>query len=168
MKRIVSITLWGLCLANANAQSSTVLNAAGGSATIGSNYYDFNIGEMVLVQQFTLPGAELTQGFLQPFFLRVRPEEPDGELMPENNVISPNGDGKNDFLVIRGLEKYPGTTLNLYDRAGRVVYSTVDYKNDFDGRIGGMVLNEDTYYYVIYVARNRRIKGFVTVIWDKQ
>lgn len=52
------------------------------------------------------------------------------------NVITPNGDGRNDKFVIRGLEKYPNSRLYIYDllRSGRLVYQSNDYRNDWEGQ----------------------------------
>lgn len=62
------------------------------------------------------------------------------------NVFSPNGDGKNDFFVIDGLADYPGTTtLKVYNRWGTEVYSSDNYRNDWDG---GDVA-DGVYYYVL-------------------
>lgn len=51
------------------------------------------------------------------------------------NVLTPNGDGRDDKFIIRGLEKYPGSKLFIYNllRGGRLVYQSKDYKNDWAG-----------------------------------
>ena len=52
------------------------------------------------------------------------------------NVVTPNGDGVHDALVITGLETRPENTLSIYNRWGILVYSTESYNtkaNVFDG-----------------------------------
>ena len=44
----------------------STLNATGGSATIGSNNFEWSVGEMTMVSTFTAPGIVVTQGVLQP------------------------------------------------------------------------------------------------------
>jgi gliding motility-associated-like protein len=84
-----------------------------------------------------------------------------------NNVLSPNGDGKNDFWVIKDIELYPNNKVTVYDRAGRIVYSKNSYSNEWDGSYSGSPLNNDTYYYLIDLGDNLpRIKGFITMIRD--
>jgi len=61
------------------------------------------------------------------------------------NVITPNGDGKNDRFVIPNLGKYPGTSLFIYNRWGNMVYQSKNYDNKWDGN----GLNEGTYYYIL-------------------
>jgi gliding motility-associated-like protein len=61
------------------------------------------------------------------------------------NVFTPNGDGINDILVIKGLEQYTGSRLIITDRNGKVVYENNDYHNDWDG---GNQPN-GTYFYLL-------------------
>lgn len=68
--------------------------------------------------------------------------------------FSPNGDGRNDVFVIRGLNQYPGNTVTVFNRWGNKVYEATDYQNDWDGtaNTGGVVgekVQPGTYYYVI-------------------
>jgi len=64
------------------------------------------------------------------------------------NVFTPNGDGFNDRLVIKGLRK--GSSLLIYDRQGREVFSSNDYGHDWDGTDKqGQDLPEGTYWYVL-------------------
>lgn len=60
------------------------------------------------------------------------------------NVFTPNSDGANDFFVIDGIEFLPNCHLVIYNRWGRVVFESDNYKNDWDGGNSA----EGTYYYV--------------------
>jgi gliding motility-associated-like protein len=143
-----------------------VINSAGGYGVVNGQMHDFNLGEMVLTETFTgVPSYIFTQGFLQPY-LATPPSITD--IFVVNNVVTPNADGKNDFLVIEGLEKYPGNVVRIYDRAGRVVFTATDYKNTFDGKIDGRNLNEDAYYYVIDTKGSGLLRGSVSVILDNK
>ena len=85
-----------------------------------------------------------------------------------NNVLTPNGDGKNDYLVIQNLELYPNNTIRIFDRAGRLLYSAKGYQNNWDGTINGAPLAEDTYYYIIdYADGTKPFKQFITIIRRK-
>jgi hypothetical protein len=69
MKISVLLVLSALAVTgNIHAQSAgpTVLNAAGGTHVIGTNEFDWSIGEMTLVETFTGNNFVLTQGLLQP------------------------------------------------------------------------------------------------------
>ncbi|MCC9065454.1 MBG domain-containing protein [Flavobacterium piscisymbiosum] len=84
-----------------------------------------------------------------------------------NNILSPNGDGKNDFWQIKDIELFPNNMVTVYDRAGRIVYSKKSYSNEWDGSYSGSPLNNDTYYYLIDLGDNLpKIKGFITMLRD--
>jgi gliding motility-associated-like protein len=80
-------------------------------------------------------------------------------LMP--NVITPNGDSKNDSFVIPKFHLYPINTLMVYDRWGQLVYSVGNYDNNWaaEGLSGGI------YFYTLIIDGGRkRIKGWLQVI----
>jgi gliding motility-associated-like protein len=59
------------------------------------------------------------------------------------NIMTPNGDGKNDDFVISGLET--GTKLTIYNRWGDVVYANNNYNNDWDAKN----ITDGVYFYVL-------------------
>ena len=61
------------------------------------------------------------------------------------NVVTPNGDGRNDFLVFPNLEMYPNSELVVYNRWGAIVYENSSYANDWSP----VELSEGTYYYIL-------------------
>ena len=88
----------------------------------------------------------------------------DYKLIP-NNVITPNGDGKNDTWVIKNIDYYPNNTVKIFDRAGRLVYSKKGYNNEWDGSFNGKYLNEDAYIYVIDMGTGiGLVRGTLSII----
>ncbi len=78
--------------------------------------------------------------------------------------FSPNNSGYNDTFVIRGLENSTVNELTIFNRQGNVVFSTVNYMNDWDGRNhNGVPLPEDTYYYILSVDNTYSYKGFIVL-----
>ncbi|WP_428667478.1 gliding motility-associated C-terminal domain-containing protein [Runella sp.] len=71
------------------------------------------------------------------------------------NVITPNGDGKNDTFVI-GI---PNAQLEVYNRWGKQVYINSNYPDDW----GKGVLN-GTYFYQLKLSTTVQCKGWVQVI----
>ncbi|MBD1392042.1 gliding motility-associated C-terminal domain-containing protein [Mucilaginibacter glaciei] len=61
------------------------------------------------------------------------------------NIFTPNNDGKNDVFQILGLEQYPGSQLNIFNRWGNAVYHSDNYTNDWNGSN----LAEGTYFYIL-------------------
>ncbi|WP_454802207.1 T9SS type B sorting domain-containing protein [Mucilaginibacter phyllosphaerae] len=81
------------------------------------------------------------------------------------NAFTPNGDGINDSWNIKYLESYPGNTVDVYNRQGEKVYSSVGYAIPWDGRYKGSVLPAGVYYYIINPKNGRKaIAGNVTII----
>ena len=74
------------------------------------------------------------------------------------NVVTPNGDGVNDFFRINGLEYFPGSTLTAFNRWGNKIYSSDDYKNDWSPNV-----SDGTYFYIVNVSDGRRFNGFFQV-----
>jgi gliding motility-associated-like protein len=69
--------------------------------------------------------------------------------------FSPNGDGINDFFVIRGIDRYPNNKILFFNRWGNKVYEANNYQNTWDGtvtkglHIGADQLPAGTYFYVL-------------------
>lgn len=74
-------------------------------------------------------------------------------LLEVPNVFTPNGDGKNDVFMVKGLslEDFHAVILN---RWGRKVYEWSDPYGGWDGRINGKYANPGTYFYIV-TARGR-------------
>ncbi|PSL48796.1 putative repeat protein (TIGR01451 family)/gliding motility-associated-like protein [Chitinophaga niastensis] len=79
------------------------------------------------------------------------------------NVITPNGDGKNDKFVVPGISQHPNSSLFIYNRWGNQVYQSKNYQNEWDGS----GLSEGTYYYVLKLqtAGGEKIyKGWIELL----
>ncbi|GAA4379771.1 hypothetical protein GCM10023186_17530 [Hymenobacter koreensis] len=76
------------------------------------------------------------------------------------NIITPNGDGKNDELHIIGLGD-EGWSLSIYNRWGQAVYETSHYKQNWNAE--GLV--DGVYYYMLrQYYTNQQVKGRVEVL----
>jgi gliding motility-associated-like protein len=72
------------------------------------------------------------------------------------NVITPNGDGKNDKFMLDVLQE--GWKLEIYDRYGSLKFKTDNYKNEW----GGETENQ-TYYYLLTSPDGKTCKGWIQV-----
>jgi gliding motility-associated-like protein len=74
------------------------------------------------------------------------------------DAFSPNGDGVNDVLyaVPVGITKLE--YFKVFNRWGRLVFSTADYRKGWNGAIGGSGQETDTY---VWIARGIDYKGNV-------
>jgi gliding motility-associated-like protein len=79
------------------------------------------------------------------------------ETVKPANVITPNGDGKNDRFVLDMLEQ--GWKLEIYDRYGNVKFKTDNYQNEWGGDV-----ENGTYYYLLTSPSAKTCKGWIQVL----
>ncbi len=81
------------------------------------------------------------------------------------NTFTPNNDGINDVWTIDYLNTYPDNRVQVFTRAGQLVFESKGYNKPWDGTIKGKPLPLDTYYYIIEPGNGRDpITGYVTII----
>jgi gliding motility-associated-like protein len=82
------------------------------------------------------------------------------------NIMTPNGDGMNDFWQVRGLPDFKGNNIKIYTRGGQLVYESIgNYTKPFDGRFRGKELPAGVYYYVIDLrAECKPLGGSITLL----
>lgn len=73
------------------------------------------------------------------------------------NVITPNGDNKNERFDL-GLVR-EGWKLEIYDRWGKAVFKSDNYQNDW-----GQEAQNALYYYLLTSPENKTCKGWVMVM----
>jgi gliding motility-associated-like protein len=95
---------------------------------------------------------------IQTFIILVKSKGTDIEIY---NALSPNGDGKHDFLEIKNIHLYPDNRIDIFNRWGDNVYSVEKYDND-KVKFDGGDLPDGTYYYVLEPGGDKKIlKGFI-------
>jgi titin len=84
------------------------------------------------------------------------------------NMLTPNGDGKNDRWVIGNIGQYPDNEVTVFDRSGRVVFHRKNYSNTWNGSRQGYPLPSGAYIYVINPGPGLApVKGILTIIHDR-
>ncbi len=76
------------------------------------------------------------------------------------NVITPNNDGLNETFTAKSLHLYPNSTLQIYNRWGKEIYRSSNYKGEWNGND----LSNGTYYYLLKTATGLSFKGWVEII----
>lgn len=141
-----------------------VIPAGQHSATIPINIIDDNEVECI---EFV--SVQIEEGLGDTLRFPVGPNnvtivaisDNDSSALHIPNVFTPNGDGKNDLFVIRGLENYPHSRLSVFNllRGGALVYRSDNYDNTWDGRGAGPGL----YSYILEV-KDKTYKGKLVII----
>ncbi len=96
------------------------------------------------------------------------PQHDDVKITVTNSNIpegfSPNGDGVNDYFEVAGIDNYPGSEFIVFNRWGIEVYRKKVYDNKWDGKtLNGIVLPEDTYFYLLKFDENETQKGYIVL-----
>ena len=99
-------------------------------------------------------------------FVYVTYDDADSTILDNvQNVITPNGDGRNDMLDISEVMLSNTCLLSIIDRWGREVYRSEDYDNSWNGTTtAGDKLPDGTYYYIVKSGNDILYKGPVTIM----
>ncbi|MDX1331904.1 MAG: gliding motility-associated C-terminal domain-containing protein [Robiginitalea sp.] len=111
------------------------------------------------------PTNDDTDGDGTPDYLDPVDDLPEEGAVEVNQLVTPNGDGRNDFLFIRNVDQVPNNTLKIFNRWGVAVYEGTNYNNQnnvFDGRSkgrstvsAGSYLPDGVYYYIFEYELNQ-------------
>ncbi|RFM34065.1 T9SS type B sorting domain-containing protein [Chitinophaga silvisoli] len=143
--------------------SPLIIPAGQHSATIPINIIDDNQAESTEYINLQIDGYPM--GADSVVLIAIEDNDPTHTKICIPNVFTPNGDGRNDLFVIRGLENYPGSRLSIFNllRGGVLVYRSENYDNSWDGRGAGPGL----YSYILEVnekGRKKVYKGKLVII----
>lgn len=91
------------------------------------------------------------------------------DLITPFNMITPNGDGRNDTWYITDIQllKEGTYTIRIFNQAGLILYQTNEaYKQDWDATYNGKPLPAGVYYYSIIIDGQEKTKmGYITVLY---
>lgn len=79
------------------------------------------------------------------------------------NGFTPNGDGKNDFFTIDGLENFPNTRIIIYNRWGNEIYEDGNYQNNWGGTWNDMLVPDGTYFYQVILEKGDIYSGYLQI-----
>lgn len=83
------------------------------------------------------------------------------------NAFSPNSDGVNDKMYVRGLN-LEEIDFKIFDRWGELVFETTDQSVGWDGTFKGELLDPDVYVYhlrvICFDGQENLIKGNITLM----
>lgn len=88
------------------------------------------------------------------------------QISVTNNILTPNGDGINDFLVISDFDKLNETcSVEIFSTSGQKVFSDDAYQNNWNGKdSNGNPLKSGTYYYIINLTGRTGGTGFIDIV----
>jgi gliding motility-associated-like protein len=122
--------------------------------------------DMQTLAQVTNPGVyaiNIAQEHCQEtgtIVIRFEPEECN-LIIP--NIMTPDGDGNNDTFEVTSIRRYPGSSIQIFNRWGSMVYEDTDY----NGKWSGDGLPDGVYYYIVGFKKNTGVeyyRGDLTII----
>jgi len=83
-------------------------------------------------------------------------------------LITPNGDGFNDFWMIKNINLYPENEVIIFNRDGQKIFGMTGYDNSWEGKYNGNLVTDGTYYFVLkFTDTGKVLKGAITVLRNK-
>lgn len=122
-----------------------------------------NFEELPILQPIVPDSISLGDYFVYYYIDAMLLEENNSIVIP--NVLTPNGDGTNDYIDFYQLFGETNIAFNLYNRWGNKVFSTTDNKQKWSGNnTSGKPLSDGVYYYLInYDTPIKTIKGYIQI-----
>ena len=77
--------------------------------------------------------------------------------------FSPNDDNENDSWSITGLEKYPNSIINVFNRWGQLLFEGGPKNSIWNGLYEGKILPTADYYYIVDLGNGTKFNGVVTL-----
>ncbi len=131
---------------------STVLTAVGAESyqwlpivSVEYPYAESNLVQPIKNTKYTVVGTDIN-GCISFDTLTVAVMHNDNFYIP--NVFSPNGDGENDKLFVRGTG-FNTMYFVVYDRWGEKVFETKDFSQGWDGTYRGQALDPAVFAYFV-------------------
>ena len=122
-------------------------------------WQDFSGGEEFVVEQqgtYTVEVSNFCGEISDEIFVRYRYC---GEFIFPN-IITPNGDGLNDYFKIKGLDEFVNNwNIDIYNREGRRVFHSSNYPNEWNAPD----VKDGVYFYVFYKDGDK-YSGNITVV----
>lgn len=144
------------------------ITSRGVPATIDASYFlfvDYSGNPFTGTDRVTLEVCDLTAACVQ----QVIDIEVVGEVKIYNG-LTPDGDGYNDFMVVKYVDVVEGASQNkvtILNRWGDVVWDINNYNNTdrvFIGESnGGKELPSGTYFYKVELASGKLYTGYITL-----
>ncbi|WP_395060608.1 choice-of-anchor L domain-containing protein [Flavobacterium sp.] len=77
--------------------------------------------------------------------------------------FTPNGDGINDTWVIKNIKTKPNSTINIFDRFGKLLKQIDSNSPGWNGTYNGINLPSGDYWFVLTLFNNKTVKSHFTL-----
>lgn len=82
------------------------------------------------------------------------------------NTFTPNGDNYNDTWIIDNMHLYPNAEVRIFNKWGNELYTTIGEYIPWDGKVNGVDLPSEVYYFIILLNNesSEKYTGVITII----
>ena len=81
-----------------------------------------------------------------------------------SHVMTPNGDGINDYFEVEHIEQYYACQLVVYNRWNELVFQDDHYSNRWNGMSNGSPLDPGAYFYKLTVNGSNKVTGIINIL----
>jgi gliding motility-associated-like protein len=97
--------------------------------------------------------------------LLVNRERQSLEELEVYNTFTPNKDGRNDDWGIPGTRYYKDVILQIFERSGKLIFTSIDPDKKWDGNYQGKELPVGTYYWTLKIGETGQIRrGMINLL----
>lgn len=143
---------------NEGKGSVTIVNVSGGVSPFTYLWSTGSTASSIAAVSSGSYDVTITDANLCTIHYNVIVTEDSCDIVTVHNVITPNGDGYNDFWMVDGISNYPASEVKVFDKWGDEVYSVTGYTNNWNGD----KVPDGTYYYLIKYD-DKMLKGSLLI-----
>lgn len=173
----MAVNINSLPMVTIRARNNDTTFFDGGSATLGAsgaNTYLWSTSattDSITVTQtgsYSVVGTN-TKGCVSSAFIDIIKETIPDSVSVSSNILTPNGDGINDMLMINNVAAYQSCKVSVYNMWNVLIYSKDGYDNTngWDGTYSGKVVPDGAYYYIITCDDKPVLTGNINVLTKK-
>ena len=143
------------------------------SATTGSPEFSWNFGDNYILDEdagnlqtihYTVPGIYTIEVSALNTACPVQPQYKNifvkGCEIFIPNIVTYNNDNKNDSFYIRGLENFPNSMVQIFNRWGTLIFESANYENNWTGENE----SDGVYFYILRTSEGEVFRGNITLV----
>jgi gliding motility-associated-like protein len=116
--------------------------------------------------EYILTVSDSLNCFVRDYYYNIKVNPETFIRMP--TMFTPNGDGNNDVVHVRGWGIKTLKEFKIYNRWGQLIFSSTDLQEGWDGTFKGVLQNNDVYAYKVVVETWRDTElfeeGFINLV----
>ncbi|MGV3538510.1 MAG: tandem-95 repeat protein [Rufibacter sp.] len=164
------------------ARLSSLAHASGGSGVVtyqwevsknGTSFtaipdatsQTYQPGALTQTTYFRRKATDATCGTAMSNVVTVNVEVREFKEQEIPNALFPKGSDRNKTWGVAHMGLTGKVNVRVFDRSGRILFSSTKPEQEWDGTYNGKPVPEDTYFYTVQLGDGKQIKGTIRVIY---